>query len=157
MKTYGTREDVYNGFAKKTRGGLTRNDIILKGGKFISRRISERMKNVQSNPLGVRKLINKRKGQNNRNIIRNSRHSKSCKNNYHAGSMTSTRRRNKKSRKNVRFVLSNNKINRYLNDICKNEYYPKYMDHSSTLLINRKILHYTVHYVFLFQYQSVCH
>ena len=44
MKTYGTREDVYNGFAKKTRGGLTKNDIILKWGKFISRRISERMK-----------------------------------------------------------------------------------------------------------------
>ncbi len=113
MKTYGTREDVYNGFAKKTRGGLTKNDIILKGGKFISRRISERMRNVQSNPLGVRGLMNKRKGQNNRNITRNSRNSKSCKNNYHAGSMTSTRRRNKKSRKNVRFVLSNNRINPY--------------------------------------------
>ena len=35
MKTYGTREEVYNGLAKKTRGGLTPNDIIKRGDKLI--------------------------------------------------------------------------------------------------------------------------
>ena len=43
MKTYGTREEVYNGLAKKTRGGLTPNDIIKRGDKYISRRMSNSM------------------------------------------------------------------------------------------------------------------
>ena len=60
MKTYGNREEVYTGLAKKTRGGLTKNDIILKGGKYISRRISEIMRNVRSNPLGVIGMMNRK-------------------------------------------------------------------------------------------------
>ena len=44
MKTYGTREEVYNGLAKKTRGGLTPNDIIKRGDKYISKRMSNSMK-----------------------------------------------------------------------------------------------------------------
>lgn len=105
MKTYGNREEVYTGLAKKTRGGLTKNDIILKGGKYISRRISEIMRNVRSNPLGVIGMMNRKRVQPHR----------SCKNNYnnYGGSNSSVMRRNKKSKKRVRFVLSNNKVNQY--------------------------------------------
>jgi len=130
MKTYGTREDVYNGFAKKTRGGLTRNDIILKGGKFISRRISERMKNIQSNPLGVRGLMNKRKGQNTKTY-------RSCKNNYHGAGSTSYRRRNKKSKKNVRFVLSNNKVDSYYCPEMDGGYVPRPKNRSGVFQISK--------------------
>lgn len=50
IKTYGTREMVYNGLALKTAGNLTKDDIDLKiiNGKeyYISKKISKRMKDL---------------------------------------------------------------------------------------------------------------
>ena len=41
MKRYGTRNDVYEGLAEKTRGGLTRDDLVLsKTGKIVSKKKS---------------------------------------------------------------------------------------------------------------------
>ena len=41
MKKYGNRIDVYNGEAEKTRGGLTKDDLMLsKTGKIVSKKKS---------------------------------------------------------------------------------------------------------------------
>ena len=41
MRKYGNRQDVYNGEAEKTRGGLTKDDLILsKTGKIVSKKKS---------------------------------------------------------------------------------------------------------------------
>ena len=42
VKRYGTRADVFEGLAEKTRGGLTRDDLVLsKTGKIVSKKKSE--------------------------------------------------------------------------------------------------------------------
>ena len=41
MKKYGNRTDVFNGEAEKTRGGLTKDDLMLsKTGRIVSKRKS---------------------------------------------------------------------------------------------------------------------
>ena len=41
MRKYGNRQDVYNGEAEKTRGGLTKDDLMLsKTGKIVSKKKS---------------------------------------------------------------------------------------------------------------------
>ena len=41
VKRYGTRNDVFEGLAEKTRGGLTRDDLMLsKTGKIVSKKKS---------------------------------------------------------------------------------------------------------------------
>ena len=41
VKRYGTRNDVFEGIAEKTRGGLTREDLMLsKTGKIVSKKKS---------------------------------------------------------------------------------------------------------------------
>ena len=41
MRKYGNRQDVFNGEAEKTRGGLTKDDLILsKTGKIVSKKKS---------------------------------------------------------------------------------------------------------------------
>lgn len=51
-KRYGNREDVYNGIARQTTGGLTKNDLIKKkiANKtvYISLRLSKSMKEVDN-------------------------------------------------------------------------------------------------------------
>jgi hypothetical protein len=39
---YGTREEVFNGLASKTRGNLSKEDIVFEGGKYKSKRAIER-------------------------------------------------------------------------------------------------------------------
>ena len=42
VKRYGSRSEVFDDLAEKTRGGLTKTDLILsKGGKIVSKRKSE--------------------------------------------------------------------------------------------------------------------
>ena len=59
MKRIGTREEVYNGIAIQTAGGMRKDDIMIKkiNGKteYISRRISTRMKNYIISNGGIRK------------------------------------------------------------------------------------------------------
>lgn len=57
MKTIGSREEVYNDFAKKTSGGLTKKDILKKKKKYISLKKSNEMK--KKNPF--KKKLTKRK------------------------------------------------------------------------------------------------
>ena len=41
MKKYGDRQAVYNGIAEKTRGGLTKDDLMLsKTGRIVSKKKS---------------------------------------------------------------------------------------------------------------------
>ena len=41
VKRYGTRNDVFEGLAEKTRGGLTKDDLMLsKTGKIVSKKKS---------------------------------------------------------------------------------------------------------------------
>ena len=41
VKRFGTRNDVFEGIAEKTRGGLTREDLMLsKTGKIVSKKKS---------------------------------------------------------------------------------------------------------------------
>ena len=41
MRKYGTRSEVYNGECEKTRGGLTKDDLMLsKTGKIVSKKKS---------------------------------------------------------------------------------------------------------------------
>lgn len=86
-KKIGTREEVYNLVANKTSGGMQRPDIIKnnkkKGRRYISRKISERMK-TNSN------LKKKKK----RTIISN------CNN-------------TSKTKKNITFNTDNNKVKEY--------------------------------------------
>lgn len=44
MKKYGTRQDVYDGVCQMTRGGLTKDDLIFKNGRLVSKRKSEAAK-----------------------------------------------------------------------------------------------------------------
>ncbi len=45
IKTIGSRAEVFHGTAKKTSGGLTKNDLIMnKRGRIVSKKKSERAK-----------------------------------------------------------------------------------------------------------------
>ena len=107
-KKIGTREDVYNGIAKKTSGGMYQADIILKknntkGKKYISKKISYRMKH--ENPLIKYKKQKSLKKQNNQNIT-------NYKNN--TNNISSNKINRKLSRKNVSFISNNNIVKEYV-------------------------------------------
>ena len=44
MLTFGSRAQVFNGNAKKTRGGLTKKDLFRKNGRIKSRKASKKAK-----------------------------------------------------------------------------------------------------------------
>ena len=44
MKKYGSRQDVYDGVCQMTRGGLTKEDLLLKNGRLVSKKKSEAAK-----------------------------------------------------------------------------------------------------------------
>lgn len=44
MRKYGTRQDVWDNVCQMTRGGLTKDDLIFKNGKLVSKRKSEAAK-----------------------------------------------------------------------------------------------------------------
>lgn len=46
MRKYGTRTDVWEGACQMTRGGLTKDDLIFKNGKLVSKKKSEAAKAV---------------------------------------------------------------------------------------------------------------
>ena len=48
MKTVGSRAQVWNGNAKKTRGGLTKKDLFKKKGRIRSRKASRSAKKNQN-------------------------------------------------------------------------------------------------------------
>lgn len=107
-KKIGSREDVYNGIAQKTSGGMYQADIILKknnsnGKKYISRKISNRMK--QETPLKKYKKQKSLKKQNNQNIT----NYKNSTNNISGNKIY-----RKLSRKNVSFTSNNNIVREYV-------------------------------------------
>ena len=117
MKTYGTREEVYNGFAKKTRGGLTPNDIIKRGDKYISKRMSNSMKSRFRSQKKKDTTI-------------------STGGKFKISTSTSSGiRRPKKTKKCVKFNLGQNKVNKYycpeLNDIDLEDEYDEEVDFQS--------------------------
>ena len=67
IKARGTREEVFNGIAKRTSGGMTKNDIMQKGCKFVSIKSSEAAKknamnnlpNLKSKAVSVKKEVEK--------------------------------------------------------------------------------------------------
>lgn len=71
-KKIGSREEVYNDLARKTSGGMKKNDIIKKHinkknqnkTKYLSRKISERMKNNPNIKRKKRTIHNKIGNQN---------------------------------------------------------------------------------------------
>lgn len=44
MRKYGSRQDVFEGVCQMTRGGLTKDDLIFKNGKLVSKKKSEAAK-----------------------------------------------------------------------------------------------------------------
>ena len=44
VRKYGTREEVFNGTAQQTKGGLTKSDLFEDKGRFVSRRASDAVK-----------------------------------------------------------------------------------------------------------------
>jgi hypothetical protein len=44
MKTYGTRAQVWHGTAKKTKGGLTKQNLFKKKGRIKSKKASKKAK-----------------------------------------------------------------------------------------------------------------
>ena len=117
MKTYGTREEVYNGFAKKTRGGLTPKDIIKRVYKYISKRMSNIMK--------IRFKSQKKKDT-----------TIGTRGKFKISTSTSSGiRRRKKTKKFVKFNLGQNKVNKYycpeLNDIDLEDEYDEEVDFQS--------------------------
>ena len=43
-RRYGDRSDVFSGRALMTKGGLTKNDLFEKNGKYVSKKMSENAK-----------------------------------------------------------------------------------------------------------------
>ena len=83
-KKIGSREDVYNGIAQKTSGGMYQSDIILKknnpkGKKYISKKISNRMK--EETPLKHYKREKSLKIKNINNNIQNNNIQRNIQNN----------------------------------------------------------------------------
>lgn len=54
MKKYGNRQAVFDGLSKMTRGGLTKEDLIMSRGKLVSKRKSEQAK-VSYSKYGFKK------------------------------------------------------------------------------------------------------
>jgi hypothetical protein len=49
MKSVGTKKEVFDGLARKTSGGLTKDDLTLnKSGKVVSKRQQQRGKELYS-------------------------------------------------------------------------------------------------------------
>ena len=46
VKTYGNREEVFQGLAKKTKGNLSKNDIVFDNGKYKSKKAIEKGKSL---------------------------------------------------------------------------------------------------------------
>jgi hypothetical protein len=44
IKTRGTRQEVFEGLAKKTPGGLTKDDLFENKGRLVSKKASEKAK-----------------------------------------------------------------------------------------------------------------
>lgn len=46
VKTYGTREEVFNGTARKTKGNLVKDDIIFDNNRYKSKKAVEKGKQL---------------------------------------------------------------------------------------------------------------
>ena len=46
LKKRGTRQEVWDGHAASTSGGLTRNDLMISNGKLVSKKASEKSKQL---------------------------------------------------------------------------------------------------------------
>ena len=111
MKTYGTRAEVYNNIAHKTRGGLTKDDIIQKGDRFLSKRVSERMRDVNKNPLSS---VHRQRRKNRIKSIKNTSSDSSTNTSSNSSDKRNRRlKRRKKTRKRVKFNLQDNKTTQY--------------------------------------------
>lgn len=58
IKKNGTREEVYNGTALRTTGGLTKESIIFDNGKYKSVKSIERGKNLYESNLNKKNQNN---------------------------------------------------------------------------------------------------
>lgn len=54
IKTYGTREEVFQGLAKKTKGNLAKDDLIFENGRYKSKKAVEKGKALVSQLRGVK-------------------------------------------------------------------------------------------------------
>ena len=62
MKKYGDRQSVYDGQCKMTRGGLTKDDLLMsRNGKIVSKKKSDRAKEDYQKYGFKKRVINKRK------------------------------------------------------------------------------------------------
>ena len=63
MKKYGDRQSVYDGLCKMTRGGLTKEDLLMsRNGKIVSKKKSDQAKeNYQKYGFKKRESPKKRK------------------------------------------------------------------------------------------------
>jgi hypothetical protein len=103
MKRIGTRQEVYQGLAERTSGGMRKEDIMIKNKKFISRKKSDRMRIMvaQNERFQVfhsnkkTKCNNLLNQQNNRNINNN------------------TKKSSKRTQKKVIFHFNKNKVQEY--------------------------------------------
>ena len=60
MLKYGDRNSVWNGQAKQTRGGLTKDDLIMsKSGKIVSKKKSESARALYQKNGGFRNKVAK--------------------------------------------------------------------------------------------------
>ena len=61
LKKRGTREDVWNGFAMATSGELTRDDLMMSNGKLVSKKASEKSKQLMLCRHAAKKEVEKPK------------------------------------------------------------------------------------------------
>ena len=77
VKAKGSREEVWNGLAKHTSGGLTKDDLFMDGNKIKSKRKRAQSKSATANTDGLKrwslasKIVLKERGQSFR-VIRKS-------------------------------------------------------------------------------------
>ena len=63
VKKRGTREQVYNGEAMMTNGGLTKDDLEQRGNNYVSKKaskaVTERLKHLNNKPIKVKDQVEK--------------------------------------------------------------------------------------------------
>ena len=109
-QTVGTRAQVWHGTAKKTSGGLTKKDLMMKNGRIKSRRASQKAKRnnnlkkagwtFKSGTFGAVRIGEGRKGRKSRS--KGSRKRRSNKRKSPSRNKRSNRRRSGSSRRRRR-------------------------------------------------------
>jgi hypothetical protein len=101
MKRVGSRQEVYQGVAERTSGGMRKEDIMIKNNKFISRKKSDRMRIMVSQDDRLQAFRSNKKTKCN-NILKRQENT----NNYR-------KTNNKRTQKKVIFHFNRNKVQEY--------------------------------------------